>query len=281
MQRILKLSLMLCFTTGGALGQASRVDYVETAQHQIVDYLAALADLHCTEKVTQQKLNKNGHVEATEHSQYDYLLMMMGGGDDFELNESRRELVADKHKSATPPMLITNGISTALLVFHPYYRNSFDFAIESEQMLGGSVAIPVHFEHLTGRRTPLALALRNREYPVEMSGTAWLDRDTGAILRIEAHLQHDMSDVGLKSLNIQVDYRHVASLKSGMAANFPAEAVIDVTTPKQHWRNIHHFDDYRAFSTDAQQDPNVTVRKDKQAPRDEGVDQNSSGKEPQ
>ena len=52
-------------------------------------YLAKLADLHCTESVTQEKLADNGHVEATERAKYDYLIMMNGNGDDFQLNESR------------------------------------------------------------------------------------------------------------------------------------------------------------------------------------------------
>jgi hypothetical protein len=36
-------------------------------------------------------------------------------------------------------------------------------------------------------------------------------------------------------------------------------AVVDVTTPRQHWRNTHVFDNYRGFSIEAEQDPNVKV----------------------
>jgi hypothetical protein len=39
----------------------------------------------------------------------------------------------------------------------------------------------------------------------------------------------------------------------------PALAVVDVTTPRQHWRNTHVFDDYKTFSTDAIQDTNVKI----------------------
>jgi hypothetical protein len=27
----------------------------------------------------------------------------------------------------------------------------------------------------------------------------------------------------------------------------PASATIDLETPRQHWRNIHHFTDYRKY----------------------------------
>lgn len=280
MQRSRNLLFLLPLLASTLHGQTGHMDYVQTAQRQIVDYLAALADLHCTEKVTQQKLDKNGHVSATERSQFDYLVMMMGSGDDFELNESRRELAGDHHKNLTQPMLITNGISTALLVFHPYYSNSFNFSVQPETMLAGHPAVPVHFEHIAGRRTPLALALRNREYPVEMSGTAWLDKSTGSILRIEAHLEHDMTDVGLKSMEITVDYKPTGAVKAHVSS-FPSEAVIDVTTPRQHWRNTHLFENYRAFSAEAEQDPNVVVHNEKTAPSTEGANTSAPGKENQ
>ena len=241
----------------------ARIDYVANARKQIVGYLNDLANLHCTEHVTQQKLDKNGHVEATEKSDFDYLIMMMGSGDDFELNESRREIAGGKHKSQQHPMLVSNGISTALLVFHPYYRDAFDFSIGQSEMLDSHPALPISFKHVAGRRTPLALAIRNREFPIDMSGTAWVNPGSGAVMRIEAHLQRDMSDVGLKSLDIRVDYQPVDIKQVQTAANFPSLAVVDVSTPKQHWRNTHAFANYRGFSTDAVQDPNVVVKKDK------------------
>lgn len=243
----------------------SRIDYIANAQKQIVGYLNDLANLHCTEHVTQQKLDKNGHVETTQKSEFDYLIMMMGSGDDFELNESRREIAGGKHKDQQHPMLISNGISTALLVFHPYYRDAFAFSMGQPQMLDKHPALPINFQHIAGRRTPLALAVRNREFPIDMSGTAWVDPGSGAIMRIDAHLQREMSDVGLKSLDIRVDYAPVDVKQIQSTSNFPSLAVVEVSTPKQHWRNTHAFANYRGFSTDAVQDPNVVVKKDKNA----------------
>jgi hypothetical protein len=191
--------------------------------------------------------------------------MMMGSGDDFELNESRREIAAGKRKDQVHAMLISNGISTALLVFHPYYRDAFEFTVGHPQVLDNHPALPISFQHIVGRRTPLALAIRNREFPIDMSGTAWVNPGSGAVIRIEAHLQHEMTDVGLKSLNIRVDYAPVDVKQVQAPENFPSLAVVDVATPKQHWRNTHAFANYRGFSTDAVQDPNVVVKKDKNA----------------
>ncbi len=232
---------------------------VDMAQRQITAYLDKLADFHCTESVTQQKLAPNGHVEATERAKYDYLIMISGSGDDFQLNESRIESASARGKQTQLPMLVTNGVATVLLVFHPYYRDSFNFEAGAEEPIDGHPAIPVHFTHISGRRSPAALALRGREYPLELEGTAWLDKQSGEVVKVEAALLHDMSDVGLRSLHVHVEYKPSAPDKSVGVLDLPALAVVDVETPRQHWRNTHVFDNYRGFSTDAEQDPNVKL----------------------
>ena len=233
---------------------------IAQAQHQITAYLDRLADLHCTESVTQEKISPSGHVEATERGKYDYLIMMSGSGDEFQLNESRIESASAHNKQLQLPMLVTNGVATVLLVFHPYYRDGFAFEADNPETVNGNSAIPVHFTHIAGRRTPAALALRGREYPLELQGTAWLDSRTGEVLKVEASLLHDMSDVGLRSLQIHVEYKPLTPSKDVGPLTLPALAVVDVATPRQHWRNTHVFENYRGFSIEAEQDPNVKVK---------------------
>lgn len=256
--------LLLAASAWPANGPASAgADPVALAQNQIAHYVSKLADLHCTETVTQQKLNPKGRVEATERSQFDYLIMMNGNSEEFQLNESRIETPDSKHKAAPASMLTTNGMTTVLLVFHPYYSDSFSFETGRDELLNGRTTIPVHFAHISGRRTPAALALRNREFPLELKGTAWLDKESGQVTQVNAGLMRDMSDVGLRSLQIHVEY--TSQVLSKEALTVPSRAVVDVTTPRQHWRNTHLFENYKSFSTDAEQDPNYKVHPDKSA----------------
>ena len=85
-------------------------DPIANAQKQITAYLIQLADLHCTESVTQEKLAANGHIEHSTRAQFDYLIMMSGSGDEFQLNESRIESAGSKDKQQQLPMLVTNGV---------------------------------------------------------------------------------------------------------------------------------------------------------------------------
>jgi hypothetical protein len=255
----LQVALSLLAASSISFSQtATAPNAADYAQHQIKAYLAKLADLHCTESVTQEKLSGNGHIEASEHAKYDFLIMIDGSGDDFQLNESRIESAASRHKQL--PMLVTNGFSTALLVFHPYYRDSFIFETGAAETVAGKDAVPIHFTHIQGHRTPVALALRGREFPLDLEGTAWLDKQSGEVLKMDAALLHDMSDIGLKSLSIHVEYKPTMLDKNAAPMALPSLAVIDVSTPLQHWRNIHSFDEYKRFSSDAEPDSNVKIR---------------------
>ena len=229
---------------------------VDQAQKQVVNYIGKLADLHCTEDVVQEKLKPNGGTELSSKSQYDYFLYMQGSSYDFQLSESRLEI--GTQKPARQPLLLTNGFSTLLLVFHPYYRNAFDFTAGPGESIDGRSVIPVHFAHIQGARTPAALALRGREFPLELEGTAWLDSHSGQVVRMDAGLEHEMTDVGMKSLRIRVDY--APSPRATDQFMVPARAVVDLQTPKQHWRNTHTFRNYKLFSTEANQDPTVKVK---------------------
>src|SRR5579863_2058495 len=251
-----KVAMSLALVASALLAEGqhpSASDPLGLAQKQIARYLAKLADLHCSEIVTQQKLNAKGHVDETERSQFDYLIMMNGTGEEFQLNESRIEPTDAKRKSISAPMLTTNGISTVLLVFHPYYSDAFSFVNGPEETVENKATIPIHFAHIAGRRTPAVLALRGREFPLEFQGTAWLDKTSGEVIQVNASLMHDMSDVGLRSMEIHVEYKPESLGKETWT--LPAKAVVDVTTPRQHWRNTHIFESYKSFSADAEQDP--------------------------
>ncbi len=237
---------------------ASNAPLIERVEQQVVTYLGQLADLHCTEEVKQQKLHPNGKPEDTVHSSFDYFILIQGANDDFQLTESRLEKSSDKAHNT--PMLLTNGFSSLLLVFHPYYRNSFDFTIGAPALEDGRTVVPIHFTHIPGTRSPAGLALRDREFALDIAGTAYVEQQTAQILRIDSNLSHAMLDIGLKDLAVQVEYSPFEYRDARVM--LPATARIDLETQKQHWRNEHTFKNYRAFTTEAEQSTNVTVHKD-------------------
>lgn len=250
------LSLLLLSAASTIAQTPAGASPVDLARRQVVAFFGRMSDLTCTENVVQEKLAPNGHVQSSVRSQYDYLIMVDSGKDDLHWNESRIESANGTHQRL--PLLITNGFSMLLLVFHPYYRDSFRFSVGATQQDTGQTLLPIQFSHVSGTRSPAALALRGREFPLDLRGTAWIDPRNGQIMKMEASLLRDMSDIGLRSLTVQVDYTpsQLASLH-GMA--LPDRAVIDLRTARQHWRNVHVFASYKSFSTAAELGPTVKV----------------------
>lgn len=240
-----------------SFGQAADVNAaVEKASSRVELVLAKFSDVKCTEEVLQQKLNKGGHVEYSDKETYDYLIMLQGDKDELLLNESRLQ---DKDHSATSkqnlPLLLTNGFSSLFMIFHPYYRSSFRFEFDGVEQVGNQRLMRIRFTHLPNSRTPAALAVRGREYPLELTGVAWVDPATGIITRIDSSLQNDMKDVGLRTLSAQVEYSAVTFPGWKAPVHLPATATIEVESLRQHWRNTHRFKNYMQFTVDTQINP--------------------------
>lgn len=240
-----------------SFGQAIDVNAaVDKASSRVELLLTKFSDVKCTEEVVQQKFNKGGHVEYSERETYDYLIMLQGDKDELLLNESRLQ---DKDHSAASrqnlPLLLTNGFSSLFLIFHPYYRSSFRFDFDGIEQVGNQRLMRIRFSHLPNSRTPAALAVRGHEYPLELTGVAWVDPATGIITRIDSSLQNDMKDVGLRALSAQVEYSAVTFAGWKTPVHLPATATIDVESLRQHWRNTHRFRNYMQFTVDTQINP--------------------------
>src|ERR1017187_4026981 len=204
------------------------IELLNRAGDQTSAFLDQFSDVKCTEHVRQEKLGKDDKVELKEDSTYDYLVILTNAGGELNLSESRIPLREAKKDRKNTSMLLSNGFATLFLVFHPYYAESFKFTVAGEEVIGGRMLQKVRFEHVPGMKSPAALALRGREYPLELSGTAWIDPQTGTIAKIEAGIADSLQDVGLKALNSEIDFAPVPFSDSKQVYWFPTQARVEV-----------------------------------------------------
>ena len=249
--RVVLLMIALCIACScDATAQTSR-ELIARAEAHVTSFLSGISEVKCAEQVDQLKLGKAEKIEYQHRSRFDYLLIAEASGDELSLQESRLEEEA-KPVRKNVPLLVTNGFATMLLVFHPYYQAGFEFSPPEDVSYNGGTVARMQFRHISGMRTPTALVLRGREYPLEMSGTAWIDKESGAILRMETRLQTDMSDIGLKTLHSDVTYSPQSFRGMNTPMWLPKTATIEVETPRQRWRNVHQFTDYQHFGVETQ-----------------------------
>src|SRR5579864_9277348 len=161
--------------TAAASPEAQKLnDLLARTADQTSAFLDQFSDVKCTEQVRQEKLGKDDKVELKEDSTYDYLVILTNTGGELNLSESRIPVHEAKRDRKNTSMLLSNGFATLFLVFHPYYAEAFKFSFVGEDVIGGRVLDKVTFQHVPGMKSPAALALRGREYPLELSGAAWI-----------------------------------------------------------------------------------------------------------
>ena len=203
--------------------------------------------INCTETVCQSKLGKDGKVAYRRESAFDYLVMMRQVDDDIIVEESRLDLRPGP-KREKAPMLVTNGFSTLLLIFHPHFQNSYEFSQPVEEELEGRRALRVDFRQLPHARSPSCLYLRGRDYPLQWSGTAWIEPQSWSLLKITASISASMEDLGLRTLHADVRYAPVRFSDVSGEQWLPSIATIEAETPLQHWKNTHSFTNYKHFA---------------------------------
>lgn len=213
-----------------------------------------IASVSCTETVEQAKIDpEKNKVLNEKHSVYDYLVFLQWVGAELAVDESREllEESSSKKKIRQPshrPLLVTNGFALMMLVFHPRYQSSYVFEEAGEESWQGASYRKLRFEHVRGAVSPSALRLKDRLYPLEWQGEAWVDPATGQTARLRAQLKEPLSEIGLEQVSVDVEYAPIESAPRPDSVWLPSLARIEAATKRQLWRNEHRFTDYRHFN---------------------------------
>lgn len=234
-----------------ALGRAESPNGV-TALPRLLDLAArsaqrevtALSSVACTETVVETRLNQKDKSEERRRRMFDYLVLLDTDDGGLAITESRVEQDGSK-KSEARPLLVSTGFATMMLILHPYYQNSFEFSDLGMVEDGGRQWRRIGFEFRPGQRSPSVLRAGSREYQLAWRGEVRMDETTGRIASIRASLGSQLEEIGLETLETTVRYGPLPGQQS--AEWLPLEAVIDLKTRHQHWRNVHTFGGYRRF----------------------------------
>jgi hypothetical protein len=216
------------------------------ARKLIDTFFEQTSNVVCTENVSQTILGKNNKPLYREESAFEYQLQSNSRSGSLRLVESREARKA-AFRDPNKTLLITNGFASMLLVLHPNYEPSYGFEPLGEEAIDGRTLVKLHFKPVPGAASPAAIQLRGRNYPLPLKGDIWIDEQSGAVVRLISSLDGGLDDLGLHDLRSEIHYSIVQFHEPEEAYWMPASAVIDVETPKQHWRNVHRFTDYKRF----------------------------------
>jgi hypothetical protein len=216
------------------------------ARALIDKFFEQTSNVVCNEDVAQTLVGKNGKPMYREESVFEYQLLANNRSGSLRLLESR-EARKTAYRDPARTLLITNGFASMLLVLHQSYEASYVFTPVAEETADGRSLLKIHFQPVPGAASLAALQLRNRNYPLPLTGDVWIDSESGSVVKLISSLESGMDDLGLHSVRSEIHYGIVQFHNPDESYWMPASAVIDVETPKQHWRNVHRFSAYRRF----------------------------------
>ncbi|MGB2633530.1 MAG: hypothetical protein WAM58_06310 [Candidatus Acidiferrum sp.] len=220
---------------------------IDHSRKLIDAFFEQTSNVVCTENVEQTLVGKNNKPMYREESVFEYQLQSTNNrGGSLRLTESRETRKA-AFRDPNKTLLITNGFASLLLILHERYESSYTFDPLSEETTDNRTALHVHFKAVPGGSSPAAIQLLGRNYPLPLKGDIWIDEETGAITKLASSLDGSLADLGLRDIQTEIHYSLVQFHAPEEAYWMPASAIIDVQTPKQHWRNVHHFSAYRRF----------------------------------
>ena len=134
------------------------------------------------------------------------------------------------------------------------YEASYVFEPDGSEAIGGVSYSKIRFTPVPGGSSPATLRLRGKNYPLPLSGTFWIEPQSGAVVKMEATVDSGLSDVGLAGMHSIVQFALHQFHDKGEAVWVPDSAIIDVQTPQQHWRNLHRFTDYKRFDVNVHEE---------------------------
>ena len=216
------------------------------ARKSVEKFFEQSSNVVCTENVTQAVVGKNGKANYREDSVFDYQLQANSNTGSLKLSETRETRKA-AFRDSTRTLLITNGFAGMLLIIHPSYETSYIFEPAGTESVDGVTYVKIDFKSVPGAASPAALQLRGKNYPVPLSGTIWIELQSGAVAKLVATMDSSLSDLGLQGMRSEIHYATVRFHDPEESYWMPVSAIIDVETQRKHWRNVHRFTGYKRF----------------------------------
>ena len=243
----------------GEIPVPQEIEALVRARKSVEKFFEQAANVVCTENVTQAMVGKNGKADYREESVFDYQLHANANTGSLKLVESRDTRKA-AFRDSSRTLLITNGFTSMLLIIHPSYETSYTFEPGGEETVDGLTFAKINFKFVPGASSPAALQLRSHNYPIPLSGTIWIEKQSSAVAKLVATMDSSLSDLGLRGMRSEIHYATVHFHDPDESYWMPVSAIIDVETPRQHWRNIHRFTGYKRFRATIQVEDVETKR---------------------
>jgi tetratricopeptide (TPR) repeat protein len=154
---------------------------------------------------------------------------------------------------AFPDQIVTLGLPTLALIFHPLFRDDYEMTCEGLGEWQDQPTWLVHFQQRADRPRRIKGYVIGREiYPVALKGRAWIRADKYQIVRIESELVEPMPRIQLRSDHEIVEYGAVQFPRKNTELWLPKRADLYFDFRHRHYFRRHSFDHFMLFAVDSE-----------------------------
>jgi tetratricopeptide (TPR) repeat protein len=248
-------------------------EVVRNAGKQIQQFIRNVDRFTATESLVHESIDKWGLASHPEKRKFDYVVSVAEVRRGFLNVEEYRN--SGSSPAEFPDGVITNGLPSLILIFHPYNVGSFELTCEGLARWNGGLAWQVHFRQRPDKPNTIRsykLGLNGTSYPVALKGRAWIEADSYQVVRLETDLVSPVPEIKLATDHAAIEYGpvHFRDRNVDMWLPQSAEVYYDWRGRRIHRR--HSFSQYLLFSVDDKQRIS--------APKSEDPDSPNSSAEP-
>ncbi len=219
----------------------------ESAGARVVELVKNVDRFTATEGMEHESLTALGIRTSSETRSFNYLVEIRKiGPHELDLREFRN---GSTSLQPFPGHLATVGAPMLALVFHPYYREEFEFRCEGKGAWRGRPAWVVHFRQRHDQMNEMRLyRVGRRSFPVPLKGRAWIDSENSQILAMEADMIRSVPEIRLLRDHQLIEYGPVEFRKANEQMWLPKSADWYCNLADHRYHRRHTFSKFLLFS---------------------------------
>jgi tetratricopeptide (TPR) repeat protein len=219
---------------------------------QVRAFVTDVNSISATETLEHEVIDSHGFPSKRESRTYTYVasLQQIRPGT-YSIQEFRNGKTG---QDIFPDHLGTFGLTSLVMIFHPAYRDEYEFSCEGLSHWQGGKAWQVHFRQRPDKPARVrGYGTDKQMLPVSLRGRAWIAADTFQIVSLETDLVAPVPQIPLNAEHIFIEYAPVQfrTYKRELWLPQSADLFIDFNVRRIH--RTHRFTDYMLFSVDETQ----------------------------
>jgi hypothetical protein len=222
---------------------------VQAAGARVEELVKNVDRFTATEVMDHESLSPLGVQMSRETRTFNYLVSIRQiGKQGLDVQEYRDGSVSTQH---FPAHLATTGLPMLALVFHPFFREEYDFDCEGSGRWRGKPAWVLHYRQRSDQLSEMRVwRVNGLSFPVKLKGRAWIDEENFQILAMEADMLSPVPEIRLLRDHQLIEYGPVQFRKANSPLWLPASADWYCNLAGQRYHRRHNFSHFLLFSVE-------------------------------